>query len=30
MIIKTAVLETVCGITSKFPENEFPEIVINI
>ncbi len=27
MIIKTAVLETVCGITSKFPENEFPEIV---
>ena len=27
MIIKTAALETVCGITSKFPENEFPEIV---
>ncbi len=26
MIIKDAVLETVCGITSKFPENEYIEI----
>lgn len=26
MIIKSAELETVCGITSKLPENEFPEI----
>ena len=27
MIIKKAELETVCGITSKFPENSDPEIV---
>ena len=27
MIIKKAELETVCGITSKFPENSEPEIV---
>ena len=27
MIIKKAQLETVCGITSKFPENSEPEIV---
>ncbi len=26
MIIKSADLETVCGITSKLPENELPEI----
>ena len=26
MIIKNAELETVCGITSKLPENTFPEI----
>jgi len=26
MIIKEAILETVCGITSKFPENYLPEI----
>ena len=26
MVIKSAELETVCGITSKLPENEFPEI----
>ncbi|MBP3325423.1 MAG: YihA family ribosome biogenesis GTP-binding protein [Coprococcus sp.] len=26
MIIKSAELETVCGITSKLPENELPEI----
>lgn len=26
MIIKSAELETVCGITSVLPENEFPEI----
>lgn len=26
MIIKTVNLETVCGITSKLPENTFPEI----
>lgn len=26
MIIKTSELETVCGITSILPENEFPEI----
>jgi GTP-binding protein len=26
MIIKNAELETVCGITSKLPENELPEI----
>jgi len=26
MIIKSAELETVCGITSKLPDNEFPEI----
>ena len=25
MIIKNAELETVCGITSKLPDNEFPE-----
>lgn len=26
MIIKNVELETVCGVTSKFPENEIPEI----
>ena len=26
MIIKQAELETVCGITSKLPENEWPEV----
>ena len=26
MIIKSAELETVCGITSKLPENQFPEV----
>ncbi len=26
MIIKCAELETVCGITSKLPENQFPEV----
>ena len=26
MIIKQAELETVCGITSKLPENAFPEV----
>lgn len=26
MIIKSAELETVCGITSKLPDNEFPEV----
>ena len=26
MIIKSVNLETVCGITSKLPENQFPEI----
>lgn len=26
MVIKSAVLETVCGITSSLPENELPEI----
>ena len=26
MVIKSAELETVCGITSKLPDNEFPEI----
>jgi GTP-binding protein len=26
MIVKSAELETVCGITSKLPENELPEI----
>lgn len=26
MVIKSAELETVCGITSKLPENEFPEV----
>ncbi len=26
MVIKTVELETVCGITSKLPENEKPEI----
>ena len=26
MIIKSAELETVCGITSTFPDNDFPEI----
>lgn len=26
MIIKSAVLETVCGITSTFPDNSYPEI----
>lgn len=26
MIIKSAELETVCGITSKLPENELPEV----
>ncbi|MDO4476163.1 MAG: GTP-binding protein [Lachnospiraceae bacterium] len=26
MIIRDVQLETVCGITSRFPENEFPEI----
>ena len=25
MIIKSAELETVCGITSTFPENPYPE-----
>lgn len=28
MIIKNAVLETVCGITSKLPENSFPEVAL--
>ena len=28
MVIKSAELETVCGITSKLPENTFPEIGI--
>ena len=27
MVIKSAELETVCGITSKLPDNELPEIV---
>ncbi|MBR1816303.1 MAG: YihA family ribosome biogenesis GTP-binding protein [Lachnospiraceae bacterium] len=27
MIIRSAELETVCGITSKLPENELPEVV---
>lgn len=26
MIIKEAILETVCGISSSFPKNDFPEI----
>ena len=26
MIVKSAVLETVCGITSKLPDNDLPEI----
>lgn len=26
MVIKSAVLETVCGVTSSLPENELPEI----
>lgn len=26
MVIKSAELETVCGITSKLPQNEFPEV----
>lgn len=26
MIVKSAELETVCGITSKLPDNDFPEI----
>ena len=26
MIVKSAELETVCGITSKLPDNELPEI----
>ena len=26
MIIKSVNLETVCGITSKLPDNEFPEV----
>lgn len=26
MVIKSVELETVCGITSKLPENEFPEL----
>ncbi len=26
MVIKNVSLETVCGITSKFPENRFPEV----
>ena len=30
MIIKKAELETVCGITSTFPENTDPEIVFEI
>ena len=28
MIIKDAALETVCGITSKLPDNAFPEIAL--
>ena len=28
MIIKDAILETVCGITSKLPENSFPEVAL--
>lgn len=28
MVIKSAELETVCGITSKLPENTFPEIAL--
>ena len=28
MIIKEAILETVCGITSKLPENKLPEIAL--
>ena len=27
MIIKSAELETVCGITSKLPENDLPEFL---
>ena len=26
MVIKNVELETVCGITSKLPENQFPEV----
>ena len=26
MIVKSAELETVCGITSKLPDNDLPEI----
>ena len=26
MIIKSASLETVCGITSKLPQNKYPEV----
>ena len=26
MVIKSVNLETVCGITSKIPDNEFPEV----
>lgn len=29
MIIKSVELETVCGITSKLPENDFPEIAFS-
>lgn len=29
MIIKSVELETVCGITSKIPENDFPEIAFS-
>ena len=28
MLIKEAILETVCGITSKFPDNSLPEIAL--
>lgn len=28
MIVKTATLDTVCGITSKLPENKLPEIAL--
>lgn len=29
MVIKSVELETVCGITSKLPENQFPEIAFS-
>ena len=30
MVIKNINLETVCGITSKLPENEKPEIALSL